>query len=233
MIFIKASRTVTYILRMCRQGEMVTWSWQKHQEQSLTRWGCADKGKWSDDLCRSIKNSHLHPKNVKMVRWSQKHQQQSLTCWEGADKEKWSHDLHRSIKSSHLQAEDVHTRRNDQIIFTEASRIVTYMLRRCRHGETVTWSSERHQEQSLTCWECVDKEKWSNEKWSDDLHKTVTYKLKMCRQGEMIRWSLQKHLEQSLTHWGCANKKKWSNNPHRSIKNSHLQTKIVQTRTNG
>jgi hypothetical protein len=150
------------------------------------------------------------------------HQELSLTSWGCADKEKWSDDLHRSIKNCNLQAEDVQTRRNDQMIFTEASRTITYILRMCRQGEMIRWSSQKHQELSLTCWGCADKEKWS-----DDLHRsiknyhlhpedvqtrrndqmifteasrTITYILRMCRQEEMIRWSSQKHQEQSLTY---------------------------------
>jgi len=197
---------------MCRQGQMIRWTSQKHQKQWLTCWGCADKEKWSNGLHRSIKNSHLHPEDVQtwrngqtdsteasktvtyilrmcrqreMVRWtSQKHREQLLTCWGCADKDKWSDGLHRSIRNSDLHAEDVQTRRNGQMDSTEASRTVTYMLRMCRHGE-------------------------------------------------MVRHTPQKHQEQSLTSWKCANKEKWSDGLHRSIKNSHLHPENVQTRRNG
>jgi len=241
MNFTEASRTVSYLLRMCKQGEIIRWTSQKHQEQSLTSWECADKEKWSDGLHRSIKNSHLHAEDVqtrrngqtdfteasktvtyilrmctqgKMLRWtsqkqtvtymlrmcrqreiirltSQKHQEQSLTSWECADKVNWSDGLHRSIqkqsltfwecvdkvnwsdglhrsiKNSHLHAEDVQTRRNSQIDrrikdshlhaenvqtkrngqmdFTEAWKTVTYLLRMCRQGELVRWTSQKHQ----------------------------------------------------------------------------------------
>ena len=154
---------------MCRQGEMVRQTSQKDQEQSHTCWGCADKEKWSDEHHRSINNSHLQAEDVQtrtndqmdfteasgtvtyklrmcrqeeMIKWTpQKHQEQSLTHWGCADKEKWSDELHRSIKNSHLHAEDVQTWRNGQTYSTEASRTVTYMLRMCRQGEMVRWTS--------------------------------------------------------------------------------------------
>jgi hypothetical protein len=160
MNFTKAWRTVTYELRMCRQGEMVRWTSQKHQEQLLTRWRCAHKEIWSDGLHRSIKNNYLRSEDVhtrrydqmdftqasrtntyflkmcrqeEIVRWtSQKHQEQSLTYWECADKEKWWNGLHRIIKNSHLLPENVQTRRNGKMDFTEASRTVTYKLKMCK-----------------------------------------------------------------------------------------------------
>jgi len=321
-----AWKRITYILRLYRQGELVRWTSQKHQKQSLTRWGCADQEKWSDGLLSSIKNSHIHAEDVQtrrnnqmdstetsrtvtymlrmcreMVRWtsqkhpetvtyilrmyrqgelvrwtSQKHQEQSITFWECVDKEKCSDGLHKSIKNSHLHAENMQTRRNAQMDFTEASRTVTYILRirrnnemdfteasrtityklrMCRQREMVRWTSQKHQKQSLTFWECADKVNWS-----DGLHrsiknshihaenvqtrrngqmdfteasKTVTYTLRMCRQGEFVRWTSQKHQKQSLTFWECADKVNWSDRLHRSIKNSHLQTEDAQTRING
>jgi len=129
MDFTEASRTVTYILRICTQGEMIRWTSQKHQKQSLTRWECANKVNWSDRL----------------------HQKQSLTFWECVDKVNWSDGLHRSIQNSHLHPENVQTRRNGQMDFTEASRTVTYTLKMCRQREMVRWTSQKRQEQSVTC----------------------------------------------------------------------------------
>jgi len=199
--------------------------------------------KWSDELHKSIKISHLHTKDVQTrrndqmdfteasetltyilrmfkqrerIRWtSQKHQKQWLTSWGYADKEKWWDGLHRSIMNIHLHPEDVQTRKNDQIDSTEASRTVTYMLKMCRQEEIIKWTLQKHQEQSLTCWKCADKEKWSDGLHrsirNSDLHpeyvqtrkndqmdfteasETVTYILSMCKQGKMIRQIPQKH----------------------------------------
>ena len=123
--FTKALRTVTYALRVHRQGEKIRWTSQKHWEQSLT-------------------------------------------CWECTDKEKRSGELHRSIENCHLRPEGAQTRRKDQVNFTEALRTVTYILRVHRQGEKIRSNSWKHQEQSLTCWECTDKKKRSGE-----LHRSI------------------------------------------------------------
>jgi len=171
---------------MCRQEQMIRWSSQKHQEQSLACWGCADKEKQSDDLYRNIKSSHIQAEDVQIKRNSQiifteasttvtcmlrrhrqeemitqKHQKQSLTSWGCAHKEKWSDDLHGSIKNSHLHAKEVQTRRNNYMIFTKmhwGSHL------QAKDGRMI-FTEASTVEQSLTSWGCTNKEK------SHDLHR--------------------------------------------------------------
>ncbi len=67
----EASRTVTYMLRVHRQGEKIRRTSRKHREQSLTSWGCADNEKRSGGLNRSIENSHVHTEDAQTRRKDQ------------------------------------------------------------------------------------------------------------------------------------------------------------------
>ena len=53
-------RTITYKLRMDRDGEMVRSTWQDHWEASHTSWGWTEIGKWSGQHDRIIENYHIH-----------------------------------------------------------------------------------------------------------------------------------------------------------------------------
>jgi rRNA maturation protein Rpf1 len=184
--FTEGLETVTYSLRVHRQGEKIRWTSQKHWKQSLTYWGCTDK--------------------KEKIRWtSWKRWKQSLTSWGCIDKEKKSGGLHRSTENNHLLAEDAQTRRKDQVNFTEALETVTYILRVHRQGG-------------------------KNQVDFTKALKTVTYILRMHRQGEKITWTSWTHWEQSLTPWGYTDMEKRSGGLHRSIENSHLHTEGAQKR---
>jgi len=160
--FTEALKTVTYILRVHRQGEKIRWTSQKHWKQPLTCWGCTDKEKRSGRLHGSTEHSYLHTEGAQTRRkdqvnftealktvtymlrvhrpeekirlTSQKHWKQSLTCWECTDKEKRSGGLHRSTENSHWHTEGAQTRRKHQVNFTEALKTITYILRGHRQG---------------------------------------------------------------------------------------------------
>jgi len=255
--FTEALKTITYMLKVHRQGEKIRWTSQKHWKQSLTRWGWTNMEKRWGGLHRSTENGHLHPEGAQTRRQR-------------------SGGLHGSTENSHLHAEDAQTRRKDQVDFTEALKTVTYMLRVHRHREKIRWTSQalktvtytlrmhRHQEkirwtsqkhwkQSLTYWGCTDKETRSDGPHrsieNSHLHtenaqtrrkdqvdftealKTVTYILRVHKQGHQIRWTSQKHWKQSFTSWGCADRETRSGGPHKSIENSHLHPKGAQTMT--
>jgi hypothetical protein len=47
-------------------------------------------------------------------------------------------------ENSHLHADSAQTRRKDEVDFTEALRIVTYILRVYRQEEKIRWTSQKH-----------------------------------------------------------------------------------------
>jgi len=178
-------------------------------------------------------------KQAKKVGWtSQKHEEQPLTSWGCRNKQRRSGGIHRSIKNSHLHTEDAETSREGQVDFTEAWRTATYMLRVQKQAEKVRWTSQKHWEQPLTCWECKNKQRRSGEihRSMENSHlqaegadtskegqvdltealRTATYMLRMQKQAEKVRWTSQKHWEQPLTSWGCRNKQRRSCQFHKS-----------------
>jgi len=179
----EALKTVTYNLRMHRHREKIRWTSLKCWKQSLTCWGCTNTEKRSGELHRSTENSHIHPKGA-----------QTRTQRSGG--------LHGSTENSHWHPEDAQTWRKDQVDFTEALKIVTYILRMHRHGEKIRWS--KHWKQSLTHWGCTD-----TEKRSGGLHKSTENShlhaegAQTRRKGQMEFIEVQKHLH-LCTAFTCA-----------------------------
>ena len=227
MDFTEAPKTVTYILRVHRQGEKIRWTSQKHRKQSLTRWVCTDKEKRSGELHRSTENSHLHSEGAQTGRKDQ---------------------LHKSTENSHLHAESAQTTIKDQVNFTEALKTITYILRICKQGEKISWTSQKHWKQSLTCWgytkrsgrlhrstrnshlhaECAQTRRKDQVNFTEALKtvtyilstrrkdqveftealKTDTYMLSVHRQEEKIRWASQRHWNNHLHTEGAQTRRK-------------------------
>ena len=256
--FTQASRMITHFLSMHRQSKMVrvtshnhqewpltSWACSKmvrvashnHREWSLTCWGWRDIAKGSGWLHTSIEiDTHIlkMQRCCKMVRvTSHKHQQWSPTCWGCTDIAKWSGWLHTnlSIKNDHSLAEDEQTLQNGQGDFTQASRMITHILRMHRHCKMVRVTSHKHQEWSLTSWGCTDIAKNGQGDFTQSL-RMITHSLRMHRHCKRGWVTSHNHQEWSLTSWGCTDIAKWSGWLHKSIKNDHSLAEDAQTLQN-
>ena len=127
--FTQASRIITHFLRMHRHCKMGRVTSHKHQECSLTGWGCTDIAKWSGSLLTCVKNDHSLPEDAQtlqmVIATSHNHQEWSHTIWDFTNIE------------------------TCQCHFIQALWIITHMLR--MYGATWTKvTSHKHWQRSLT-----------------------------------------------------------------------------------
>ena len=236
--FTEPSRMITHSLSMHRHCKMVRITSHKHQEWSLTRCGCTDIANGqghSTQAPRMITHKLSMHRHCKMVRvTSHKHQEWSLTSWGCTVIAEWSGSLHAGIKNDYSQPDDAQTLQNGQGHFTQASRMITHILRMHRHCKMVRVTLHKHQEWSLTFWGSTEIAKWSG-----SLHKSIkndhsqtehaqtlqngqghftqasrmiTHFLRLHRDCKMVRvtGTPHKHQEWSLTRWACTDIAEWS-----------------------
>ncbi len=75
----------------------------------------------------------------------------SHTSWGCTDRPEWSGQLHRTTKNDHVLTEDTQPSHNDQVNFTELSRMITYPLRMHRQAKMVRSTSQSYQKWLHTC----------------------------------------------------------------------------------